>query len=278
MRSILIADAPYPLRFFAIVITNIISVSALLLLPIASVAKSPENYWEEGNESAWVQGATSKLRIITTKAPEYDGDQGAVRIEIRIDGGKKKAKTLSLSPGIWLCLAYSRPAKAFVLGRVLQKGRAQPVVRLEYLDEGAWMIRNSKNSSNWDSEGYDNKKDNHFSALAAVPSPDGRYIAMIGDFKSESGKLMALDSVLDSLEVLGEPPAPPPGSATGVNKESGFDWHGGGPSDGFLNMDPGILVFKSTDTLRASYGNDTSKARASDRRIKEWNLHELFSP
>ena len=257
-------------------INNIIFAGTLLLLPLASLAKSPEDYWEKGNQGAWVQGAASRIQITTTKAPEYDGDGGAVRIEVRSEDGKRKVKTLSLSPGIWLCLAYSRPGKAYVLGRVLQKGVAQPVVRLEYLDEDTWTIRNSKNSSNWGSDKLDDKTDNHFSAVTSVSSPDGRYVAIIGDFYRDTGNLMALDTVRDSLIVLGEPPAPPPGSATGVQKESNFTWHGGGPSDGYLYMDSGILVFTSTGTLRVSYGNDTPKQRATERKIKDWNLREQF--
>jgi membrane-bound inhibitor of C-type lysozyme len=240
----------------------------LSLLLASAQAAAPKS-------SSSCEGGSFKLTVSVIRAAQYDGADGVSKAEVW--SGGKKLKALALPPGEWRCLAYSQPRKAFVLGGSLQKGYTMPVNKLRFLSEPDWSSSAARSSSLWGDEGAGTRADNGFAALAAVPSRDGRYVAFIGSLGEENGALFAFDTVEDAFAVLGDPPAPPPGTADGIAKEAHFDWTGGGPSDGFIPLDAGILLFPVPGVLRASYGADSVKARAKKRTTKDWDLAQAFA-
>ncbi|NTV46676.1 MAG: hypothetical protein HGB11_09215 [Chlorobiales bacterium] len=50
-----------------------------------------------------------------------------------------------------------------------------------------------------------------------------------------------------------------------------FDW-GTCWADGYVEMDAGIIRFKSENVLQVSYGKDTPDARARKRRVRLFKL------
>ena len=102
-------------------------------------------------------------------------------------------------------------------------------------------------------------------ALALVVDAPGARVALVGSRKNGPYRLFLLDLAANTLRELGE--APPP---TGETFHGRWTWN---PETlgRAVEMEPAVLRFEG-DELRASYGKDSSKKRATSRRNKSWKL------
>lgn len=117
--------------------------------------------------------------------------------------------------------------------------------------------------------------------FAAVPSPRGRFVALVADIRDGGFKLTALDTVTDTLVPVGKAPAPPPiqqddlDVCEDVRNGRTFIW--GDLIDGFVEMDAGIITFRNEETLAVSYGPDGCRRRSRQRQVRQWNLSKLLA-
>jgi hypothetical protein len=213
-------------------------------------------------DDGWVKGATARLKIEVKERPRHDVTDGSValRLEALADHKAIAAKTME---GTWRALAYVPAAHLFVLGGQFEVGAWLPLNNISYLDEATGALRPARHNEDW-------------LALAAVPSPDGRFIAFVGALGDHYFRLEVLDTVNDGLYELGQPPAPPP-DAHPVAKTSSGEWDWGDPIDTVTEMDPGIITFPDDHTLRVSYGRDTPAGRAPKRTAKSWDLRQVIA-
>jgi len=154
---------------------------------------------------------------------------------------------------------FNRNIKTYVLGGILERGAWLPLGSIQYLREDG----SSFGASAFDRLGY--------LAMTVVTSPNGRYIVFIGG-QNTAGTLYVLDIERDAVKELGPAPAPPP-NALGreICKGEPFEW-GTCWGDGYVEMDTGIIRFKSEDVLEVSYGDDSPHARAKKRRVQRFKL------
>jgi len=194
--------------------------------------------------------------------PRHDVSDGSVamRLEALSDHRSIAAKTME---GAWRVLAYVPAAHRFVLGGQFGVGAWLPLNVISYVDEATGALRPARHNEDW-------------MALAAVPSPDGRFIAFVGARGEHSFRLQVLDSVNDALYELGLPPAPPPDPHP-IAKGSGGEWDWGDPIDGVTDMDPGIITFPDDRTLRVTYGRDGAAGRARQRTARVWDLRQVVA-
>jgi hypothetical protein len=213
-------------------------------------------------DDGWVSGQTARLKIDLKEMPRHDASNGAVvmRLESAADHRAILTKTME---GTWRVLAYVPSARMFVLGGQFEVGAWLPLDVVSYLDEKTGALRPARHNEDW-------------MALAAVPSPDGRFIAFVGARADEYFRLELLDTVNDALYELGQPPAPPPDPQR-TTKGEGHDWDWGDPIDGMTDMDAGIITFPDDHTLRVSFGRDTFRARAKRRTVRSWDLRQVVA-
>jgi hypothetical protein len=220
-------------------------------------------------DAPWTAGATARIRVQTTELAMHDGSYGAARLELRRLADGKPILTKKLE-GTWRVLAYVAARRAFLLGGQFEVGAWLPLDDLEYVDEATGAMTRSRVTA-----------DGNWIAFAVVPGPDGRFVAAIGEYRADQAfgagrfRLQLLDAAKDALFDLGRPPAPPP--AEDPPDEGRGRWQWGDPIDGLVEMDPGIITFVDAHTLRASYGADTWKRRASRRTAKTWDLERASS-
>jgi len=217
---------------------------------------------EARGDEGWVRGETARLRVDVKEQPRHDVSNGAavMRLERLADHHAILTKTME---GTWAVLAYVPSAHMFVVGGQFEVGAWLPLDVISYVDEKDGAIRQARHNEDW-------------MALAAVPSPDGRFIAFVGARGDEYFRLQLLDTVNDALYELGQPPAPPPDPQTTVKGE-GHEWDWGDPIDGVTQMDPGIISFPDDHTLRVSFGRDTFRARAKHRTTRSWDLRQVVA-
>ncbi len=210
----------------------------------------------------WVTGQTARVRVDVKERPRHDGSEGsvAVRLEALADHRAIVAKTMD---GAWRVLAYVPSAQMFVMGGQFEVGAWLPLNVISYLDEKTGAVRQARHNEDW-------------MALAAVPSPDGRFIAFVGARADESFRLQVLDTVNDALYQLGLPPAPPP-DPNPMPRSSTGEWDWGDPIDGVTEMDPGVITFPDDHTLRVTYGRDTWRGRAPQRKARAWDLRQVVA-
>ncbi|MES1207139.1 MAG: hypothetical protein ABUS79_14475 [Pseudomonadota bacterium] len=194
---------------------------------------------------------------------QHDGSWGSaqMRLERLADHRTIATKTME---GTWTLLTYVPAAHEFVLGGEFEVGAWLPLNVISFVDEATGAVRHSRYNGVW-------------MAFAAVPSPDGRFIALVGALdQSRPFRLEVLDIVNDALYELGPPPAPPPDSAP-ITKgfDGGWDW--GDPIDGLTPMDASIITFPDDHTLRVTYGRDTSRRRARHRTARTWDLAQVVA-
>jgi len=217
------------------------------------------------DESApWTNGATSQLRVQTTEMAMHDGTYGAARLELRALAGGKPIATKRLE-GTWKVLCYVAARRAFLIGGQFEIGAWLPLDDLQFVDEGTGALTRSRVTA-----------DGGWIAFAAVPGPEGRFVAAVGIFRRDQSfsagrfRLQLYDAVQDALYDVGRPPAPAPDPDAVYDDDGGWDW--GDPIDGLTEMDPGTIVFSDPHTLQVSYGADTRKRRARQRQTKSWDL------
>lgn len=213
-------------------------------------------------DGGWVSGQAARLRVDVKERPRHDVSNGAavMRLETLADHRAIVTRTME---GTWRVLAYVPSARMFVLGGQFEVGAWLPLNVISYVDEKTGAIRRARPSEDW-------------MALAAVPSPDGRFIAFVGARGDEYFRLELLDTVNDALYELGQPPAPPPDPKTTVKGE-GHEWDWGDPIDGVTEMDAGIVTFPDDHTLRVSFGRDTFRGRANHRTVRSWDLRQVVA-
>ena len=190
--------------------------------------------------------------------PQMDQSIGQTRFILR---SKPHGEIVS-SPefdGRWFCFGYNVPTHFYVIGGISQKGAWLPLRSIRYLSEDGSLSRPSA----FDRLGY--------IALSAVTSPAGRYIVFIGGRDAADG-LYVLDTKRDLVRKLGPTPLPPPNTdVSEICSDQPFEW-GGCWADGYIEMDTGILRFKSETVLEVKYGKDGPSARAKKRRIRNYRL------
>jgi hypothetical protein len=213
-------------------------------------------------QDGWVNGQTARLRVVAKEMPRHDGSYGSaeIRLETLADHRVVSAKTRE---GTWTVICYVPAARAFVLGGQFEMGAWLPLDVIEYVDEATGALRESRyGGGSW-------------MAFAAVPSPDGRFIAFVAARRNvDPFRLEVLDVARDALFELGPAPRPPPEPS--YEPEAGH-WGWADPVDGLVDMDPGILTFPDDHTLRATYGADTYRRRAAHRSVRSWDLADVVS-
>ena len=190
--------------------------------------------------------------------PQHDQSIGRTKFVLRSepDGGTISSQELE---GQWFCFGYSTGTHAYVIGGIDQKGTWLPLRSIQYLAE---------DGSSFKSSAFDRLD---YIALAAVTSPSGRYIVFIGGRIGIDG-LFVLDTERDTVKKLGQAPSPPPSSYAADSCEGQtFEWGGCG-TDGYVEMDEGILRFVSDHELEASYGKDKPTKRAKKRWVQRYKL------
>ena len=93
-------------------------------------------------------------------------------------------------------------------------------------------------------------------------------------FRSERQRRHCTSSTLnkDSIKPLGAAPAPPPDTRLhDICRGQPFKW-GTCWAEGYVEMDKGIIRFKSENILEVSYGTDRYDARAKKRRFRLFKL------
>jgi hypothetical protein len=235
----------------------------LLLLGLACRSQPPP---EPANHSAepWQEGRVSRLRAHAQRAPQHDADLGATRIELEALAPGAAPARIWDKAGVWRPLAYVEATGTHLLAGLFERGAWLPIDVLVYVDEqtGAWRDSHVQRT--------------RWMAMAAVAGPGGRYVAFIADAGGDAGfELQVLDTREDVLVRAGDAPSPPPAGRCEPEAEEFFGW-GTPPADGYVDLDPGILVFADEQTLVVSYGVDRCAQRATQRRERRWDLPALF--
>jgi hypothetical protein len=111
---------------------------------------------------------------------------------------------------------------------------------------------------------------------SSVVAPDSDSIALVAAPNSESDamQLWLYRASSDALFYVGPAPAPPP-SEFDCDKPYPSRWLDIEHQAGYAVMDPGVITFPSANKLRATYGRDTCRGRAGQRRSRSWNLAQL---
>jgi hypothetical protein len=161
--------------------------------------------------------------------------------------------------GKWFCFGFNATKHFYVIGGISQKGASLPLASIRYYPEN----RGEMPSSAFDLAGYH--------ALSAVSSPSGRYIVFIGGRLTIDG-LYVLDVERNLARKLGSAPLPPPNSYLNeICSGEPFEW-GGCWADRYLELDSGIIAFRSETELEVKYGKDGPSARSKKRRITRFRL------
>ena len=221
-----------------------------------------------GKWSPWRKCAspTSTLAIESSGFAMHENDTTQGHVLLRTRDGKDLGGYLWGTVG---CLAYSQPTGKYVLGQVGGLAAWRPLLSLLYLDETTGKLTSSRAPPAPTEHG-------EWCALTAVASDDGRFIAFVSSSRDRIG-LEVLDTKRDCIIRIGRPPLPPPSTwaEENVGKPSDFVWGASeAGTDGFVGMDPGILVWRG-HVLEASYGRDLPTKRAGLRSKKSWSMAAL---
>ncbi|MBI5489415.1 MAG: hypothetical protein HY905_18930 [Deltaproteobacteria bacterium] len=210
--------------------------------------------------SPWLEGSVSRLRSGLVEAPQHDGSFGKTRFELEATDGSDRPPWRRDLEGQWTVLGYSPVRHAYVLGGQFEKGAWLPLDDLRYLKERTGSLLPSRLSGR------------EWIALAAIPSPTLRYVALIARVDGQPQfRLHVLDLEKDEIAEVGPAPAPPPTDFKCDPPPQPHQW--GDEVDGLVEMDAGIIVFSADERrLTASYGDDTCAARSAQRTTREWNL------
>lgn len=237
-----------------------------------SPGNPPHPFLEEPHEPGpWVDGHFGRLRLRTLRSPRHDADYGATAIEQETPapGGGARKVVKTEKEGLWRVIAYLDDIGAYLLGGLFERGAWLPLDTLVYVDErtGVWR------------ESYVDRT--RWMAMAAVPSAHGRFVAFVADPQGTSFELEVLDTRTDTMVHLGKAPAPPPLEKddrdlcpAGGGRDL-FTWGEG--TDGFVDMDAGIITFPDDHTLAVSYGADRCRGRSRSRHVRRWDLPTAFS-
>jgi hypothetical protein len=198
------------------------------------------------------------------EAMSHEDDTARTTIRLRTRDGKEYSHDFGGSVG---CLAYSRTRHAYVLGVVGAMAAWRPLLDVLYLNERSGTLNASKAVPEW----AENK--GSWCAFTASASEDGRFIVFVSEYDSRV-RLEVLDTDSDCLLRIGRPPLPPPSTWAQENVTKPYDFTWGAAeagTDGFIGMDPGVLVWRS-HVLEVSYGEDSPSKRARTRTTKRWQM------
>lgn len=214
-----------------------------------------------GNAADCAKGTRTSLRISRINVPSFPRhgySLGQTRFVLCSEPGGEELLS-KVYEGNWFCIGFNRNTKTYVVGGILERGAWLPLWSIQYLREDGGSFEPSA----FDRLGY--------LAMTTVTSPSGRYIVFIGG-QNTTGTLYVLDTERDVVKELGSAPAPPPSAlARDICKGEPFAW-GTCWGDGYVEMDPGIMRFRSEDVLEVSYGNDGPDGRAKKRRVRRFKL------
>ncbi len=213
-----------------------------------------------------VTGDGTSLALQVTERPLYDGAAG--KTHVRLAKGDDAVIETDWA-GVWHGLSYDGDKSRYVLVGEFQQGGWLPIRRIRYLDARSGIYTESR---------YNGKD---FLAFAAVPSKDGRWVALVGMLGGEGKdfRVLVLETRRDVMLDVAAPPAPTP-STNVAPKDLGADcpwtswpcFH-----DGWVELDPGIITFDGA-TLKISYGEgDSPQGRDEKRTVKTWDLEALLS-
>lgn len=214
-----------------------------------------------GNAAECMKGTRTILqisRINVPSLPHHGQTIGQSRLVLRSEP-KGEVLLSKEYEGNWFCIGFDRNIKTYVVGGIFERGAWLPVGSIQYLREDVNLLEPSA----FDRSGY--------LAMAVLASRSGRYIVFIGG-QGTAGTLYVLDIERDVVKELGPAPAPPPNALTrDICKGEPFEW-GTCWGDRYVEMDAGIISFKSEDVLDVSYGDDSARARAKKRRIRRFKF------
>jgi hypothetical protein len=200
-------------------------------------------------------GKSTYLEIKIQSRPEYDKSAGESMITLFSSKDSTKLKEYKLD-GIWHYIAYSQQEKKYIIGGLFQVGAWLPMCEIRYIEESTYAMKpSSLNKTDW------------FSFIAE-PDKSGKYIAFIGKYDEKYMVLYVLNTVTDRIQITGKPPLPPPADSSYYSDEmlkEQWNW-GNEYSDGFTEMDKGIIVFDKYDKLKVSFGKDNALSRSSKRK------------
>jgi hypothetical protein len=227
----------------------------LFILLILSLVGTP------GNAAECTRGTRTSLqftRIDVPLIPRHGKTLGRTSLVLRSEPGGEILLDKEVE-GNWFCVGFNRRSKTYIVGGMLERGAWLPLCSMQYLREDG----SSLEPSAFDRLGY--------LAMTALASPGGRYIAFIGG-RNTTGTLCVLDTERDLVRKLGQAPAPPHNAfesdtCSGEPFRWGTCW-----GDGYVEMDAGIVRFKSEHVLEVSYGDDSPHGRAKKRRVKRFTL------
>lgn len=244
--------------------------------PDAEEERSDETEAAEdlGSDEAWnpwssCDNTTSNLAFEAKgRAMSHEDDTSRTKVRLRTQDGKEYTHELGGSVG---CLAYSRAKHAYVLGAVGAMAAWRPLLDILYLNDGDGSLVPSQALP-------DDERKGTWCAFTASASPDGRFIVFVSNYDSQD-RLDVLDTQSDCLLRVGRPPPPPPSTwaQENISQRAAFVWgEAEAATDGFIGMDPGILVWRE-HILEASYGKDNPSKRAKVRTIKRWRMDKLVA-
>jgi hypothetical protein len=203
-------------------------------------------------------GTRTTMAIEVVSRPEFprhDQNIGGDRVVVRARDGQV-VFSRAVDDGHLLCLGFAdSPPGRYLVGVIGEVGAWLVLRSVLYLGEDGSALRPSAFS------------DGGFLALAAIASPHGRFVAFIGG-KDQVDGLYVLDVARNQVRRLGAPPAPPP---LDFECDDRFGW-GTCWADGYTAIEPAVLRFENDQTLVATYGRDTHRARAKQRRTKRFKL------
>ncbi len=207
-----------------------------------------------------------EIRQIVATIPRHDEDLGRTELIIRARDDKKVLMKETLRE-IWECPGFNVKTRKYLVVSKNEHGVKVAMRGLMYLDELKASFQESVFGKL------------HFEATASLYSPDGTYLALIGapEGKDEY-RLYILNTILDELREIGQPPAPPPLTAEELanrdTKRMMGTWEA--PERHYTELEPRIWAFPAPHTLRVSYGKDTLRHRSKIRTAKGWDLHAVF--
>lgn len=168
--------------------------------------------------------------------------------------------------GEGICFGFNTRKRQYVAGIRKEHGIGARLTSVWYVEEIANLTRTSAFNKS------------RLEAFSAVVGSDLHYIAFIA-LEGNDTALFVLDTENDSIRRLGKAPLPPPLTPKEqeyANEHPGtlegpWDWMASF-RDGYMDLDPGIVVFQDSHLLKVSYGDDSAAGRAPQRKVITYDL------
>lgn len=243
-------------------------VMVALGFPLTASVVFAESYRDTKIESLCGSSSTAHQNLKMILSPgsgRHNGNPGKTSfiLEERSSG---KVLWQAQYEGIGVCYGFNPLQKIFIFGLLKENGIGVRLTELYYLNEAKAEVRKSSFSAA------------ALEAFAGVTDVHHSFLAFIAIEKNDVG-LYLLDVAHDRIRKLGTAPLPPPLSKEEQSYalrdpesfQGKWEWMSS-LRDGYRPLDPGILYFEGNNTLVATYGNDTREKRATQRKIRRWNV------